>query len=225
MTRIEIHRHTVDRPWTYADLERRQEEVRHAVLRGEAGRLVFSEVAPVITLGFRKMREDLLLSKEEYDRRGIVLLEVSRGGRATYHGPGQWIVFPIESLEKLTGDRRGVRKTVETLLGAVKAATGSRFPLSEIREGKEAGVWTQSGPKGAKFAALGVRILDGVLQHGISINIFPTLESFAGIRPCGLDSPVAFLEEDETPITRERLYLEWRLKLESELLKRFPTFA
>lgn len=195
--------------------------MRADVVRGESGRLIFSEVAPVVTLGFRRTEEDLLLPASEYARRGIELLEVSRGGRATYHGPGQWVIFPVETLERLTGDRRGVRKAVSALLEATREAALDRFPRAEIRDGKEAGVWTESGLGGAKFAALGIRVIDGVVQHGISVNVFPTAESFVGIRPCGLDAAVAFVEADGT----DSAFLSRRARLEMALLARFPCFS
>lgn len=221
---IEIHRHSSSKPWTYADLERRQDELRASVLSGSPGRLIFSEVAPVITLGFRRTQEDLLFTREEYSRRGIELLEVSRGGRATYHGPGQWVIFPVDSLERLTGDRRGVRKIVDALLEATRDACRSRFPDAEIREGKEAGLWTNSGAGGAKIAALGIRVVDGVVQHGLSVNVFSTSESFVGIRPCGLDAGVAFLARGDAS-THEEEFIEWRARLEAALLLRFPSFS
>lgn len=229
MSFVETHRHVAGKPWTYADLERRQAEVRDGVLRGEPGRLIFSEVAPVVTLGFRRTEEDLVIPPPEFARRGIALLAVTRGGRATYHGPGQWVVFPVDSLERLVGDRRGVRKIVEMLLEGTREACLDRFPSAEIREGKEAGVWTEAGSRGAKFAALGVRIVDGVLQHGVSVNAFPTAESFAGIRPCGLDSAVAFTDEEgeggeggEGGL--ESRFLARKRRLESVFLARFPGF-
>jgi lipoyl(octanoyl) transferase len=221
---IEIHRHSEAKPWTYGDLEKRQVEVRNEVVAGGRGRLLFSEVAPVITLGFRRTEEDLLLSREEYAERGIALLEVTRGGRATYHGLGQWVIFPVEALERLTGDRRGVRKVVDALLESVRESTLPFFPRAEIREGKEAGVWTEPGEYGAKFAALGIRIIDGVVQHGVSVNVFPTAESFAGIRPCGLQAPVAYLVGLKPRDEAEAFFLEQRIRLESALLTRFPAF-
>jgi lipoyl(octanoyl) transferase len=222
-TQIEIFRHAMPRSFSYADLERRQAEITDAVLRGEPGRLIFAEVAPVVTLGFRKTEEDLLIGRAEFARRGIEISEVTRGGRATYHGPGQWVIFPVDSLERLTGDRRGVRKVVELLLDAVIDATRVRYPRAQAREGKEAGAWSEPGPRGAKFAALGIRIIDGVVQHGVSVNVFPTPESFAGIRPCGLESPVAFLAAEAAD--HEAAFLAWRVRLEQSLLARFPGFS
>jgi lipoyl(octanoyl) transferase len=222
--RIEVHRHTAALPWTYSDLERRQTEVRDAVRAGRAGRLIFSEVAPVVTLGIRRTEEDLLADRAEFARRGIALLEVTRGGRASYHGPGQWVVFPVESLDRLTGDRRGVRKAVTGLLEAVAEACADRFPRAEIRDGKEAGVWTEPGRGGGKFAAIGIRVMDGVVQHGISVNVFSTPESFAGIRPCGLEAPVAFLSERTGSEGGEAAFLERRSGLERAFLDRFPIF-
>lgn len=223
-TRVETHRHRPESPWTYADLARRQEAIAAEVRGGAPGRLVFSEVAPVVTLGFRRTEEDLLLDRDAFARRGIALLEVSRGGRATYHGPGQWVVFPVDSLERLTGDRKGVRKAVDGLLSSAVSVARARFPRAEVREGKEAGVWTEPGPGGAKVAALGIRVEDGVVQHGLSVNVFPTAESFSGIRPCGLDAAVAYLAGEGTPTERERKMVEWRERIERELLARFPSF-
>lgn len=220
---IEIRRNAPGDAWTYADLERRQDEVRSEVRAGAPGRLIFSEVAPVVTLGLRRTEEDLLLAREEFTRLGIALHEATRGGRATYHGPGQWLIFPVDSLERLTGDRRGVRKIVESLLEATREACLERFPRAEIREGKEAGVWTEPGGPGAKFAALGIRVVDGVVQHGVSVNVFSTPESFMGIRPCGLEASVAFLSDGGAE--RETEFLAWRKRLESAFVAIFPHFS
>lgn len=222
---IEIHRHSEKNPWTYHQLDLRQGEIRDEVLAGGAGRILFSEVAPVITLGRRRTEEDLLALSEEYAKRGIQLLDVSRGGRATYHGPGQWVVFLVDSLEKLTGDRRGVRKLVDGLFAAILEVCRSRYPSAEVREGKEAGVWTMPGSLGSKVAALGVQVERGVVLHGVSVNIYRTETSFYGLNPCGLQAPVGFLEPaDLTEEGRERAFLEWRERIEISLRKQFPSY-
>jgi lipoyl(octanoyl) transferase len=224
----ELHRHSVERPWTYADLDRRQQDVRAEVLAGGRGRLIFSEVAPVVTLGFRNTEEDLLLSPEALAAKGISVLGTSRGGCATYHGPGQWVAFPIESLERLVGDRKGVRETTERLFDAALVVAREKYPRAEVREGRKAGVWTDRGAKAGKLVSLGLRFEGGVLQHGIALNVFPTKESFHGIRPCGLDAAVAFLEDEAdtsfSAAANEEKFFAWGERFEAALLERFPAF-
>lgn len=165
--------------------------------------MLLSELSPVITLGRRAPRTDLLLSEEELARQGVEILSTDRGGFATYHGPGQWVLFPVDRLERLTGDSRGVRAVVRALL-EIAQATAARFGVqARIEEGARLGVWTARG----KLASVGIRIEDGVLLHGLSLNVLRTPQSFRGLRPCGLDAAVDFLAEsganaDETYFPR-----------------------
>jgi lipoyl(octanoyl) transferase len=188
---LEIHRHTSQAPWTYADLDRRQEEIYQKLVANPQahGSLLLSEVAPVITTGKRDVSDDFLLSPAELARQGVSLYPCERGGRATYHGPGQWVLFAVERLEALTGDRRGVRKAICGLLEIAREVGQLYDPRAEIRSDAETGVWLPEG----KFAAVGVKIRDGILLHGLSLNGFKTPLSFKGLRPCGLDLPVSYL--------------------------------
>lgn len=186
---VEVRRHTHAEPWTYAMLDQRQREIAERARAGGPGALLLSEVAPVITKGRRAPATDLTLPPELLARQGIELLTVDRGGLATYHGPGQWVLFAVDRLERLTGDRKGVRKAVHALL-AIALEVGRKYDsTAAIREGAELGVWTRRG----KFAAVGVHVQQGVLLHGLSVNGFRTPQSFVGLRPCGLDAPVDFL--------------------------------
>jgi lipoate-protein ligase B len=186
---IEIRRHSEASPWTYGLLDARQREVASQIKQGGPGALLLSEVAPVITVGRRAAPTDLLIPRELLARAGVEVLPTDRGGLATWHGPGQWVLFAVDSLERLTGDRRGVRKAVDGLLSVALEVGKSFDPTAEIRSGAEMGVWTKRG----KFAALGVHIDQGVLLHGLSVNGFKTQTSFMGLRPCGLDLPVDYL--------------------------------
>jgi lipoyl(octanoyl) transferase len=185
MSKFEVRRHTSDSPWTYRDLDLRQREIAEEVVQGRSGKFLLSEVAPVITVGRRTPEADYLNTQTDVYR-------VHRGGLATYHGPGQWVLFLVDSLEKLTGDRRGVRKMIARLLQIAKSAAEGRGIAAEIREGAELGVWTARG----KFAAVGIHVEKGVVLHGLSINGFQTKESFQNLRPCGLDLPVDYLVEN-----------------------------
>lgn len=185
--RIEIRRHSAAEPWTYALLDRRQREIEREVLADDAtpGAILLSEVAPVITVGRRTPESDVRGAP------GTDILRTDRGGFATYHGPGQWVLFVVDRLEPLTGDSRGVRRAVDGLLATALEAGREWDPTAEIRDGCDLGVWGARG----KFAAVGVHIENRVLLHGLSVNAFPTPQSFLGLRPCGLDKPVSYLLE------------------------------
>lgn len=188
---IEIHRnhpHHPDLKWTYSQLDQRQREIATQVRQGSPGVFLLSELAPVITYGRRTPPQDLFFTPTE-------TYSTDRGGLATYHGPGQWVLFPVDHLESLTGDPRGVRRAMELLLETALEVGREYEPRAEIRWGAEMGVW---GPRG-KFAAVGFHIEKGVLLHGLSVNGYRTSQSFVGLRPCGLDAGVDFLLPDPNP--------------------------
>ncbi len=208
---IEIHRHSLDHPWTYSDLDLRQKQwiQSHSpflsVTRSPA-LILLSEVAPVITLGRRTPQADLFSSSE------VPHLPVERGGLATYHGPGQWVLFVVGSLERLTGDSKGVKKMVCQLLQLAEHIAKKWGPAEwahqiEVRSEAELGVW---GPHG-KLAQVGIHVSQGIVTHGLAINFYPTRLSFQGLRPCGLDLPVSYLFT-QTPI--ENLSVSEREALE-----------
>jgi lipoate-protein ligase B len=190
---FEVRRHLSGRQeWTYALLDQRQREIADRVKNGGKGALLLSELAPVITLGRRARVESLLFAENELRKKGISVYPTDRGGLETYHGPGQWVLFLVERLDRLTGDPRGIRTAVQGLL-EVAALVGRCYrPEVRIGEGAELGVWSSRG----KFAAVGVHVTDGILMHGLSLNGFCTETSFVGLRPCGLDAPVDFLLSD-----------------------------
>ncbi len=114
---------------------------------------------------------------------------MDRGGQATWHGPGQWVLFPVLSLQALTGDSRGVRLAVDRLLHAAKATAAAFGVEAQIREAPATGLWTPRG----KLASVGIRIDQGVILHGLSFNVVRTPLSFQGLRPCGADAQVDYL--------------------------------
>ena len=200
---IEIYRHTPAEPWTFEKLLRRQSEVIQRVEMGENGRILLSELAPVVTLGRREVRENLLLSEKELGEKGVTVAEATRGGLATYHGPGQWVLFFVEKLEKITGDSKGVRRAVDLLLNAALSVAKEYEPEAFIREGDHLGVWCSRG----KLASVGVHVQNGILTHGVSLNCEKTPLSFIGIKPCGLDEPVAFLFDSQRANSAGRDFL------------------
>lgn len=188
---VRVIRHQVESPWAYADADRLQREHARRLQAGETSRglLLISEFAPTITYGKRAKKHDFTCSHVEFSAAGIDLYPVDRGGLATYHGPGQWVVFFVEHIERLTGDSRRVSAAVRFLLERTAEVAKLYRTQIEIREKDELGVWTERG----KCAAVGIRVSQGVLLHGICINGFRTEQSFYGIVPCGLEKPVDFL--------------------------------
>lgn len=106
-----------------------------------------------------------------------------RGGRYTYHGPGQRVAYVMLDLQRRGGDVRGYVRDLEAWL----IATLARFNVrGERREGR-VGIWVErTGGKEDKIGAIGVRVRRWVTYHGISLNVEPDLSHFTGIVPCGI---------------------------------------
>jgi lipoyl(octanoyl) transferase len=127
--------------------------------------------------------------------------EAGRGGRYTYHGPGQRVGYLMLDL-----DRRGrdVRRLVHSLEGWI-IATLADLGVEAHRAPGRIGIWVGEGDREAKIAALGIRIKRWVTLHGFSINVAPDLSHFGGIVPCGIsDFGVTSLRAlgKETPMSR-----------------------
>src|SRR2546421_4026911 len=136
--------------------------------------LILVEHEPVATLGRRGKREDVLDPSLE-------IVEVERGGEATYHGPGQLVGSPILRLP----DRLEVKRLV-TDLEEVLLRTCADFGIDATREGPERGVWID----GRKIASIGLAVRRSVTFHGFAINVTTDLREFLKIRPCGHDGGI-----------------------------------
>lgn len=156
------------------------------VRNGQPGHILFAEVKSVITLGRRQeVNQEILHLKSTAPSTEIIAGD--RGGLETWHGPGQWVVFVITQIENWTGEKNGVRKAVRRYLeSAHDVAKEIAGVDSEVDVEKCIGLWTQKG----KLASVGIRVRDGILQSGMSLNVYPTPDSFRGINPCGLDQVV-----------------------------------
>ena len=119
---------------------------------------------------------------ELFNPSGFPVYEAGRGGRYTYHGPGQRVGYIMLNL-----DRRGrdVRRLVHSLEGWIIASLAELGVQAHRADGR-IGIWVGEGPAEAKIAALGIRIKRWVTLHGFSINVSPDLSHFGGIVPCGI---------------------------------------
>jgi lipoyl(octanoyl) transferase len=149
----------------------------------EPERIWLVEHPPLYTAGTSADPSELL------DSARFPVFAAGRGGRYTYHGPGQRVVYVMLDL---AARGRDVRAFVAALEGWIIAALGDLGVTARIIPGK-IGVWVDSQAGPAKIAAIGVRVQRWVSCHGLSINVTPDLEHFTGIVPCGLADPVTSL--------------------------------
>jgi lipoyl(octanoyl) transferase len=163
-----------------ADMDARAEAIR----AGTAGeRIWLLEHPPVYTAGTSAQGDELLDPRFE-------VVEAGRGGRYTYHGPGQRVGYV-----QLDLDRRGrdVRCFVHALEQWVIGALERLGVAARAVDGR-VGIWVDTAQGEAKIGAIGVRVRRWVTMHGFSVNVDPDLDHFAGIVPCGLSEfPVASL--------------------------------
>jgi len=142
---------------------------------------------PVVTIGNRGRENYLLKTEDEYRALGIDLFKAERGGDVTYHGPGQWVLYPILYLGGNEADSHGYLHNLEEI--AIR--TLGDFGVEGFRREGKSGAWTEAG----KIAAIGFRLKRWVSFHGMSFNVSNDLMGFNTIVPCGLvGEPVATLK-------------------------------
>lgn len=170
-------------PVPYPEAVAAMEERAAAIIEGRARELIWLlEHPPVYTAGTSADPSDLI------DPR-FPVFKTGRGGKYTYHGPGQRIGYVLLDLNKRGRD---VRCYVHALEGWVIAAL-SRIGIAAHRAEGRIGIWTggEGGAPEAKIGAIGVRVRRWVTLHGFAVNVAPDLADFGGIVPCGLaDYPV-----------------------------------
>ena len=116
------------------------------------------------------------------EQRGIPIVEVARGGKATYHGPGQLVGYPVLDLAPMGRD---LRRYVEMLEGAMIDALGDLGIEAEAREGEEhTGVWVED----RKIASIGVHVASWISTHGFALNVDCDLEPFDLFVGCGMQA-------------------------------------
>jgi lipoyl(octanoyl) transferase len=160
--------------------------------------LLLLEHPPVYTRGRRSTEEELPMRRQWYEMQGIEVHDTDRGGRVTYHGPGQLVAYPIVSLKPYEDDvHEYVRRLEQVAIGAL-AEHGVE---AETIEGLT-GVWTRgrrasnpsmsgvSGPSAEKrkIGSIGVHVSRGVTTHGMAVNVNNDLQPFEWVVPCGIEN-------------------------------------
>jgi lipoyl(octanoyl) transferase len=120
-------------------------------------------------------------SQDEKPVDGTPVIDVDRGGKITWHGPGQLVGYPIIKLAN-PHELVGFVREIEAALIEVCA----HFGISAVRISERSGVWVQDDRGDRKIAAIGIRVATGVTMHGFALNVNPDLSAFSKIIPCGI---------------------------------------
>ncbi len=169
-------------PVGYAEAVERMEQRAAAIAAGTAAELVWLvEHPPLFTAGTGARGKDLAGTER------FPVHATGRGGRLTYHGPGQRVGYAMLDLKRRGADvRRYVLALEEWIIRAL-----ARLDVKGERRADRIGVWVKRPDKGEgyedKIAALGIRVKRWVTLHGISLNVAPDLTHYAGILPCGVN--------------------------------------
>jgi lipoyl(octanoyl) transferase len=161
--------------------------------------LLLLEHPPVYTRGRRSDAAELPMAPEWYEAQGIEVRDTDRGGRVTYHGPGQLVAYPIVSLRPYGDDvREYVRRLERTAIsalaehgvaaGTIEGLTGVWTPPTDRRRASNPPYGRVSVPSAArKIGSIGVHVSRGVTSHGLAVNVSNDLQPFEWIVPCGIE--------------------------------------
>lgn len=199
-------------------LQRRIEAARQADEIPDV--LLLLEHPPVYTKGKRTDPTELAMGEDWYRMQGIEICETDRGGRVTYHGPGQLVGYPIVSLRPYGDNVHEYVRKLERLMIDSLATSGIE---AEVIEGLT-GVWVGGRPpEGRKIGSIGVHVSRGVTTHGFAVNVNNDLQPFEWVVPCGIEGVRM------TSICRERgaeqdmdAYMETVAGLFGEIFEREP---
>ncbi|MDF3127830.1 lipoyl(octanoyl) transferase LipB [Kiritimatiellaeota bacterium B1221] len=168
-----------EEPLPYPEAVSLQEQLVAARLADEIpDTFLLLQHPPVITLGRRGRKNFLLADENTLRKQGIEVQVSTRGGDVTYHGPGQWVLYPILKLGRNEMGAHGYLHALES----VALQTAAHFGIEAYRKEGKAGAWCDQG----KFSAIGFKFTRWVTSHGLSLNVNPDLGFFDLIVGCGL---------------------------------------
>jgi lipoate-protein ligase B len=159
------------------ETQKRLEGLRHREAIPDV--LLLLEHPPVYTKGRRSTPDELPMGEDWYRMQGIEIAPTDRGGRVTYHGPGQLVAYPIVSLRAYGDDVHLYVRNLERVMIGSLAEHGVEAGL---RDGLT-GVWVGE----RKIGSIGVHVNRGVTTHGLAVNVNNDLQPFEWIVPCGID--------------------------------------
>lgn len=169
----------------YMEVDRLQRQLHDQAAAGDGDSIIVTQFAPTWTAGRHTKPEDIPDST-------VRVIHVDRAGSATWHGPGQVVVYPNVRLKEPVDLYAWIRSVEAGVIETVREEWG--LPVHRI-DGR-AGVWlTEEGRRDRKICAIGLKVARGATLHGVALNVdIDPMEAFAGIIPCGLfDADVACL--------------------------------
>lgn len=210
----------------YKEAFLRQKNLVDEIIQGRIKEhIVFCTHPPVVTLGRGTQDGDVFSWSGE-------TVEVNRGGRATYHGPNQLIMYPLISLDKLqeqrtkkkipTNDLHAYMRALElsvidvlSLYNITAQARSLQKQVGEDQEKEATGVWV----KDKKIAAIGIGVKSWVTSHGIALNVWKDKKAFQGIYPCGFEQEQVISLEDliHQNVERRVILQQWMSAIKKRL--------
>lgn len=163
-------------------------EARHAQRIPDT--ILVLEHPPVYTKGRRSTAAELPMGEDWYRMQGIEIAATDRGGRLTYHGPGQVVAYPIVDLRQLD-DADDVHSFIRRMEGAIIASLGEHGVEAGLIDGLT-GVWVGEHPPptgdARKIGSIGIHVSRAITTHGLAINVNNDLQPFEWIVPCGIEA-------------------------------------
>jgi lipoyl(octanoyl) transferase len=170
--------------------------IKTGKVAGETSNHLFLlEHPPVYTLGKSGDSSNLLLPEKFLKEKSIGFYKIERGGDITFHGPGQWVGYPLLDLEKLGVSIKDFIDGIEEML----IRTVARFGIKAARIKGATGVWVEANhpQRARKIAAIGMKISKMVTMHGFALNVNTDLKYFDYIIPCGIrDKGVTSIQKE-----------------------------
>ena len=165
-----------EKPVIYEDAKKMMEERLLNVDQNNSNELIWTLEHPEIYTAGTSYDESDILDKS------IKILETNRGGKITYHGPGQLICYFVIDLKKRKKDVRNFITIIEkTIIDTLQF-----FNIKTFSDKENIGIWYKDNEQTKKVAAIGVRISKWIAYHGFSININNNLDKYKAIIPCGI---------------------------------------
>ena len=163
----------------YREVLKLQEELHAKRLKAKiCDTVIFCEHPPVFTTGRQDASSDWISDFQAIASDGIEIVNTNRGGRITYHGPGQLIVYFIFNIaERKIGIKEFVNKVEDVCM-----KTLAEFGIAAMRDKEHPGLWVNN----KKIVALGFHVSQGITMHGVALNIDPNMKHYRHIIPCGI---------------------------------------
>ena len=167
-----------EKPVIYEDAKKMMEERLLNVDQNKSNELIWTLEHPDIYTAGTSYNESDILDKS------IKILETNRGGKITYHGPGQLICYFVIDLKKRKKDIRNFISIIEKTI----IETLNFFNIKTFSDKENIGIWHKDSEQTKKVAAIGVRVSKWIAYHGFSININNKLDKYDAIIPCGISN-------------------------------------